>query len=114
MKRSIVLVELIFSIALFSIIAIYSMNILVSLYGKNNISTLQTQNNIKLETTRLFLIKNNNFTDIRYIDSTLYFKNNILLDEISKYSLTISNKIATIDICIKNNTICQKWKIKTL
>ena len=114
MKRSIVLVEVIFSIALFSIIAIYSMNILVSLYEKNKVATSNTQNNIKLETTRLFLIKNNNFTDIKYLDSILYFQNSILLDNISKYNLTILNKLATIDICIENNKICQQWKIKNL
>ncbi|MEA3554713.1 MAG: hypothetical protein U9R39_10005 [Campylobacterota bacterium] len=114
MKRAVVLLEVIFSIVLFSIIASYSVNILLSLNKKKNLTTFQTHNNIKLETTRLFLIKNNNFADIKYENSVLYFKNNILLDNISSYNLNILNKIATIDICIYDNTICQKWKIKSL
>ena len=114
MNRSIVLVEVIFSIVLFSIIAAYSMNILVSLSNKKNTTTFQTHNNIKLETTRLFLIKNNDFNHIRYDNSVLYFKNNILLNNISLYNLVSSNKIFTINICIYDNSICQTWKIKSL
>lgn len=114
MKRSIVLVEVIFSIVLFSIIATYSMNILLSLYEKKNTATSQTLNKIKLESTRLFLIKNNDFTNIRFDNSVLYFKDNILLDNISLYNLTTLDKIATINICIYDNTICQNWKIKSL
>jgi len=113
-KRSIVLLEVIFSIVLFSIIASYSMNILLSLNEKHSLTTFQTHNNIKLETTRLFLIKNNNFENIRYDNSILYFKHNILLDNISLYNLTILDNIATINICIYENKICQKWKIKSL
>ena len=111
-KRSIVLVEVIFSIALFSIIAIYSMNILVSITKNSKITLLQTNGNIVLETTRLFLMKNNDFTQIKYQDNILYFKSNILLDNISKYDINIVDKIATIDICIDQNNICQNWKIK--
>ncbi len=114
MKKAMLLIEVIFSIVLFSIIASYSMNILLSLNEKNVISTFQTHNNIKLETTRLFLLKNNNFEDIKYENSILYYKNNILLDNISLYNLNISNKIATIKICIYDGKICQNWKIKTL
>ena len=112
MKRSIVLVEVIFSIVLFSIIASYSMNILLSLNEKQSLTTFQTHNNIKLETTRLFLIKNNYFENIKYDNSILYFKGHILLDNISSYNIIILDKIATIDICIYENKICQKWKIK--
>ena len=112
MKKATILVEVIFSIALFSIIISYSMNILLSLSQKENLTTFQTHNNIKMETTRLFLTKNNNFNNIKYEDSILYFNNNILLDNISLYDLNILNNIATINICIYKNQICQKWKIK--
>ncbi len=90
------------------------MNILLSLYEKKNTTTSQTLNKIKLETTRLFLVKNNDFTNIRFDNSILYFNNNILLDNISLYNLTILDKITTINICINDNTICQNWKIESL
>ena len=112
MKRSMVLIELIFSIALFSIITIYSMNILLELQRKTQIKSSQTFRNLLLETTRLFLIKNYTKDNIKYAHGVLYFQNNILLDDISSYNLKVLNDIITIDICINHNKICQKWKIK--
>ena len=112
MKRSIVLVEVIFSIVLFSIVIVYSMNILITLYKTNNSKVFQTSNNIKLETTRLFLIKNNDFSLVEYSDGILKFDNNLLLNNISSYNIDINNSLATIDICIFENKICQVWKIK--
>ena len=112
MKRSIVLVEVIFSIVLFSIVIIYSMNILLTLYKTNNNKVFQTSNNIKLETTRLFLIKNNDFSLVEYSDDVLKFDNNLLLDNISSYNLDINSSLATINICIFEDKICQTWKIK--
>ena len=112
MKRSIVLVEVIFSIVLFSIVIVYSMNILITLYKTNNSKVFQTSNNIKLETTRLFLIKNNDFSLVQYNDGILKFDDNLLLNNISSYNIDINNNLATIDICVFENKICQVWKIK--
>jgi len=110
----VILIEVIFSIALFSIIVVYSLNILLSLHEKKSLSTSSINNNLLLETTRLFLIKNNDFSRIKYSEDKLYFDNNLLLNNISKYDLYISNNIATIDICIDKNRVCQIWNIKIL
>ncbi len=109
-----ILLELIFSIVLFSILATYSTNIILTMQKKSLSSSIEIQNNIRLETTRLFIIKHNNLIDLKYSDKTLYFKNNILLDDISSYTTSISNHITTFNVCIKDTQVCQSWKIKTL
>ncbi|MEA3513779.1 MAG: hypothetical protein U9R37_09280 [Campylobacterota bacterium] len=111
MKKSIVLFELILSIAIFSIIALYSTKYIFSLYKKNNDKAFITHNNILLETTRLFLIKNNDFTKLRYENENLYYDNNLLLNHISTFNITTNSDIGTFDICLYEDKICQEWKI---
>jgi hypothetical protein len=115
MKKSIVLFEVILSIAIFSIIALVTTKTAFTLYKKNSTTHLQTYSMIKLETTRLFLIKNNDFNKITLKDDKLYFEDALLLDNISSYSTQITNNIKTVDICIDTkikDKICQQWKIK--
>ncbi len=115
MKKSIVLIEVILSIAIFSIIAIVTTKTIFTLYKKNSTNQAYSYNNIKLETTRLFLTKNNDFSKIKFQNDKLYFENNLLLDNIVSYSTQIQNNINSIDICIhanKRDEICQVWKIK--
>jgi type II secretory pathway component PulJ len=112
MRKSIVLVEILFSIVLFSILLIGSMKMIYALYQKNNTQTSQTHNNIKLESTRLFLIKQNNLSSLTYTNNKLYFDTNLLLDNISTFDIATNNNYNTINICISKNTICQKWTIK--
>ena len=114
MKKSVVLIEVIFSLILFSIISIGSMKMIFSLYEKNNTKTFQTHNSIKLEATRLFLIKNNNFIKLKYENNNLYFDNNLLLNKISTYNITSIGTLSIIGICLYDDTICQEWKIRTL
>jgi hypothetical protein len=111
LKHSIVLLELIVSIVLFSIIALITTDISFNLYRKNTTKVYQTFSNLKLETTRLFLVKNG-VSNISYSDDSLYFGNDLLLDNISLYETTTNGFITTIDICIDKNSICQQWKIK--
>ena len=111
LKNSMVLLELIFSIVLFSIIGLMVIDISFNLYRKNSTKVYQTFTNLKLETTRLFLIKNG-LGNIKYSDDSLYFGADLLLDNISSYQISKSANIATIDICIDENRICQQWKIK--
>jgi type II secretory pathway component PulJ len=115
MKKAIVLVEVILSIAIFSIIALVTTKTAFSLYKHNTLNQSQTYNNLKLESTRLFLIKNNDFSKVKFENSSLYYDNNLLLHNIESYSSSIQNNINTIDICIYIKTkdkICQTWKIK--
>lgn len=114
MKKSMVLIEVIFSIALFSVIALVTTKTLFSLYSKNQTTKNQTITNLKLESTRLFLIKNNDMSKLMLQDDKLYFNSNLLLTNVSVYSLVINNNIATFNICLKMdnvNKVCQKWKI---
>ena len=114
MRKSVVLVEVIFSIVLFSIIIIGSMKMIFSIYEKNNTKTFQIHNNIKLEATRLFLIKNNNLIKLKIEDENLYYDENLLLDNISTFNITTNNLLSIIDICIYEDEICQVWKINSL
>ena len=106
MKRAVVILEVIVSIVLFSVIAIISSKMIFVLVQKNYTENSHLEKNIILETTRLFLIKNNNFAKIRFNETELFYDNNLLLSDISKYEKSSLNDIVTIDICIDNN-ICQ-------
>jgi hypothetical protein len=111
-KRSIVLVELIFSLVLFSIIAFISVDMTLKLYKKNKTDTNIIKSNLLLESTRLFLMKNNNLKYTSFKDKKLFYKTNLLLTDVSRYILTTNLGINHIDICINDDTICQKWDIK--
>jgi len=114
MKSSIVLIEVILSIALFSIIALVSTKTIFSLYKKNTTNQAYTSTNITLETTRLYLIKNNDFTKIKFEDQNLYFDGYLLLHKVLSYEQSVSNGINSINICIDTKIkqkICQTWKI---
>ena len=106
-----VLLELIFSIILFSIIGLIVTDISFNLYRKNTTKVYQTFTNLKLETTRLFLIKNG-LANIQYKDDSLYYSSHLLLDNITSYQVSLNNEIATIDICVDANSVCQQWKIR--
>jgi len=83
-----------------------------SLVQKNSTDTFIVQNNLILETTRLFLSKNSDFTKLVKSETSLYYDGNLLLENISLYDVSKANDIMTIDICIYDNKICQVWKIK--
>ena len=107
-----VLLELIVSLLLFSLLAIISSKMLFSLIKENKNSTFVVQNNLILETTRLFFTKHTDVNKYQLIGTDIYFENNLLLENISKFEFTELNNIRTIDICLYENTICEKWKIK--
>jgi len=112
MKKSMVLLELIVSLLLFSILAISSSKMAFLLIKENKDTSLMVQNNLILETTRLFFTKHLNFVAYNLIDSKLYFESHLLLENISKFELTDVGEIRTIDICIYEDSICQVWKIR--
>ncbi len=84
----------------------------LTLVKENHLNTFYVEKTIILETTRLFLIKNNDFTKIQFKDEKLYFNNNLLLENISKFKTSQINNIKSISICIENDEICQIWKIR--
>ena len=99
------------SLLLFSIIVIVSSKMVFSLVKENHLNAFYVEKSIILETTRLFLSKNNNFTKLQMKNEKLYFDNNLLLENISKFEISEINNIKSIKICIENNEICQIWKI---
>ena len=107
-----VLLEVLISLILFSIIAIVSSKMVLSLVSKNTNDTFILENNLVLETTRLFISKQNDLTKLEYKDTNLYFQSNLLLENISRYKISSTSTILTIDICIYDDAICQIWKIK--
>lgn len=114
-KQAFVLIEIIFAIALFSIIAFGSMKLILSLHKKNHLKSFNTQNLIKLETTRMFLEKNKQLENLKYQDESLYYNDYLLLNEVSKYEKTISGlniDVEMINICIYDDKICQEWAIR--
>jgi len=112
LKKSIVLLEVIISLILFSIIAVVSSKMAYSLVQKNSTDTFIVENNLILETTRLFLNKKNDFSKLVKLETNLYYDSNLLLENISQYDVSKVNNITTINICIYDNKICQVWKIK--
>ncbi|MEA3315752.1 MAG: hypothetical protein U9Q30_07860 [Campylobacterota bacterium] len=88
------------------------MSITLNLFKNHKISTKTTYENLLLETTRLYLSKNNNLILIEYKNTVLYYDNNILLKNVSLFNISSLNNILDIDICISNNSNCQNWKIK--
>ena len=117
MKKSIILFELIISIVLLSIIFTVTSKFIFEVYTKNK----QLQNNtilqLEFETTKLFFIhlleNNSTLNDIQYQDNALYFKNNLLLENVDSFKIQKNNLIYNINICIKkDDSICQNWIIK--
>ena len=106
-SKSFVLVEVIFSVVLFSIIMFYTLNSTLTLQIENKKSYERLTNIILLESTKIFLEKKNNFSPIKFEDDKLYYDNNLLLSGIKSYSLSNDAKFKVIDICLKN--ICQQW-----
>lgn len=111
-KDGFILLEVIISIVLFSVIALGTLEFIFSLRQSNIETTNTLTNSLKLESTRLFLVHNNDLSHLTLSEKRLYFKGDLLLDQVSSYQLNILGDIATIDICIKQNSICQTWKIR--
>lgn len=112
MKKSMVLIELVFTIAIFSIIALYSMNIILNISAKNHTLVDDLENILKLETTKLFLQKHP-LSSVKLENEKLIFRDkDLLLDNVSKYKVSNYNSLYKIDICLNKDSICQNWIIK--
>lgn len=83
-----------------------------TLTQQNKERSFIVENNLLLETTRLFVSKQNNLSQIKYRNTNLYFENNLLLKNVSKYEIHKNMNISNIEICLYQNSICQTWKIE--
>jgi hypothetical protein len=111
-KHGVILFETILSIALFFIILSFATQFTFKLQEKSKRVNYQSVALLKLEATKQFLNNNKNFQLLNYSDEKLFYNGDLLLDGISKYTLSLGIKVATIDICIDQNKVCQKWKIR--
>ncbi len=111
-SKAFVLLEVIASIVLFSILALGTVEFIFSMRQKNIQTTDMIVQTLKLESTRLFLIHQKQLSLLSFSDNSLYFNGDLLLSDVSNYDIQIAGNIATIEICIEGDTICQTWKIR--
>jgi len=116
-KKSITLIELLFTIVISSVLLVSVANISLDLNSSNKNNYYKNLLKIEFESTRLFLQKQINndkdLSDLSYKNNSLYFKNNILLKNLLSYNRYIQDNIIVLDICIKNKIkLCQKIRIK--
>lgn len=111
-KKSFVLLEVIISLVLFSVLVLGTVEFIFSIRKTTEHTTKALGNILKLEATRLFLTHNTDLSKLNFIQDRLYYKSDLLLDKVSKYQLQMIPNIATINICLDNNSVCQVWKIR--
>jgi hypothetical protein len=112
MKNSFSVLEIILSILISSIVIINSAYFSKELFQTNK--DIQNIEILKLDllSTKIFLQKNNLNIEknLRYEGNTLYFKENILLQDVNEF--TIQKKINYYNISIKvRDRIKEKWSI---
>lgn len=117
MKKAFTLTEILLSTVIISIVVITSLNIMNILHKKNNTTYQTTISKIDLESTRLFLEKkiilDKQLSNLSFKESGLYYKNDLLLKNVSLFSKTIQDDIITLEICTNNSTeICTKTLLK--
>jgi type II secretory pathway pseudopilin PulG len=117
MIKSITLIEVIFSIVLLGIIFLFTSNLLLTLNQKNTEEQLLLTQKIDFESTRLFLnhkIKTDTTLEqLKFKENSLYYDNNLLLQNVDSYTKNSDLNIIYLNLCIKNHiTSCQEILIK--
>ena len=109
-KKASILLEVIVSIALLSLVMINAMLIYQEFYHVKKSDFQNEIYNIELLNTKYFLQKNiHRKTDINRLThnhQTLYYEGTILLQNVSKYSVSTTSEIASIHICL-DSSICK-------
>jgi hypothetical protein len=112
MKNSFSLLEIILSILISSIIIINSVYFSKELFQTNK--DMQNIEILKLDllSTKIFLQKNNLDlkSNLLYKNNTLYFKGNILLQEVNEFSILKNDKYYKISLKIRDR-IKEDWNI---
>jgi len=117
MQKAITLLETLFSIVILSIILVSSANLNIILFEQNKQSNELLLSKIDFETTRLLLehkIKTDaKLESLNFNNDTIFYKDDILLLNVNKYSKSLSANLIDINICIKRSfEICQNIKVK--
>ncbi|MGA1939430.1 hypothetical protein [Arcobacter sp. YIC-310] len=112
MKSSFSLFELILVTLVSSIVIIYSLIFIKELYENNN--TQQTQEILKIDllATKAFLDKKSDFyDDIRYENEVLFYKDSILLENVTNFRIVKEKKFIEINLNLENK-ISILWVFK--
>ncbi len=113
MKNSFSLLELIIVILISSIVIISSLFFLKESYFTNKDIQETEISKIDLLSTKIFLSKNIEDLDanLKFENSVLYYKENILLENVNEFIIIKNDLYYEINITLKNK-IKQLWKIK--
>ncbi|MCK9337620.1 MAG: hypothetical protein M0P43_07310 [Arcobacteraceae bacterium] len=113
MKKGILLLEMILSIAILSFVGIYFNLHISNLYTQNKNQHEINISLITLESTRIFIDKKlqngysiNSFT---LNGNTLYFEGNVLLLNVDYFNISSQNSKHKIDISINQNKVVEQW-----
>lgn len=111
-KKAFSLFEVIISLVIASIIAVASLNYLSDLVKLNKNDMANEIRNLDIKSTKIFLQKNSKNINANLIfnDNKLYFKNSILLDDVSNFSSVENEKYFQIDFDFNNKKY--QWIIK--
>ena len=112
MKSSFSLFELILVTLVSSIVIIYSLIFIKELYENNN--TQQTQEILKIDllATKAFLDKKSDFyDDIKYENEVLFYKDSILLENVTNFRIEKEKNFIEINLNLENK-ISILWVFK--
>ncbi|VAY88053.1 hypothetical protein MNB_ARC-1_755 [hydrothermal vent metagenome] len=119
MKKSIILLELIFTMVLLAIIFSTTTKFLFAINNKSNSDFTTNLTKIEFESTKLFLVNTlhheNKLTKITYSNNKLFYDTILLQNNITYFELIYNNSsnTYTVKICINlYQNICQEWIIK--
>ena len=112
-QKAFLLLELIVVISFSSIIIVYTLLFAKNSFEAQKINQQQAILKLDLNSSKIFIAKHifNIENDLSYIDKTLYFKNSILLKNVSSFSLNKAGKFIYIKIVL-HKQIAQKWVFK--
>ncbi len=110
MKNSFSLLEIILTLFISLIIIIYSTLFTKELFFENKINQETEIKKIDLLSTKIFIEKNKNrIDDFKFFNENLYFKNNLLLENVKEFQINKMNDKLIIFINL-DNKIKQNWE----
>ncbi len=110
MKNSFSLLEIILTLIISSIVIIYSTLFTKELFFENKINQELEIQKIDLLSTKIYFEKHlNEIDDFTFSDNNLYFKNNLLLENVKSFTLNKSTNKVTIRINL-DDKIIQNWE----
>ena len=110
MKNSFSLLEIILTLFISLIIIIYSTLFTKELFFENKINQETEIKKMDLLSTKIFIEKNKNrIDDFKFFNENLYFKNNLLLENVKEFQINKMNDKLIIFINL-DNKIKQNWE----